>query len=513
MSYPIFRRVLITWGLSFLLCVGGAVLLLRGLQPETALAQTGQSDAAFSGYLPLMERGVQAFSYAADVADYVTLPDDFPTITVTATASDTAEGYIFLSNHHKFWTRSKPYLLIMDDRGDPVFYRRMNPGQPAHDFKLQPNGLLTYWDAATGKHYALDETYTIVEVLEPQNGLVGDFHEFQILPNGHKIFYVWQTYKRDMSGIVEGGQTNATVLGTIFQEVDTDDNVVFEWEGLDHIPLTDSWASLTGPVVDYIHTNSIEVDFDGHWIMSSRNTNEVTKINRQTGELIWRMGGKANEFTFVDDELAPFTIQHDARRLENGNLLIFDNRLADFSRAVEYAVDEVAKTATLVWEYRAPQGSRGRIMGNAQRLPNGNTLVNLGSASPMITEVRPDGSEVFQLTLEENIFTYRAFRSPWVGRPQTVPKLVVTRDEAFEITLRYSWNGATEVAAYAIYGDLTESPKTLLTVQPKLGFETTTVLRDMGDGSYNFRVMPLDAEGNQLVGDLSLLETVGVELP
>lgn len=81
---------------------------------------------------------------------------------------------------------------------------------------------------------------------------------------------------------------------------------------------------------------------------------EITKINRQTGEIIWRLGGKNNQFTFINNTTG-FSHQHAIRRLPNENITLFDNRnfpSLQFSSAVEYELDEQNKNATLLWEYR-----------------------------------------------------------------------------------------------------------------------------------------------------------------
>jgi hypothetical protein len=60
-----------------------------------------------------------------------------------------------------------------------------------------------------------------------------------------------------------------------------------------------------------------------------------------------------------------------------------------------------------------------------------------------------------------------------------------------------SWNGATEIGSYAVYGGNQPEPTTLLTTVPKDGFETV-VSFDYSDpeGLYRYyRVMPLDREG------------------
>ena len=68
----------------------------------------------------------------------------------------------------------------------------------------------------------------------------------------------------------------------------------------------------------------MEIHSEGNLIISTRNFNEITKISRQTGEIIWRLGGEKNQFQFINDNRG-FGRQHSARVLSNGNLAIFDN--------------------------------------------------------------------------------------------------------------------------------------------------------------------------------------------
>ena len=83
---------------------------------------------------------------------------------------------------------------------------------------------------------------------------------------------------------------------------------------------------------------------------------EITKIDRYSGDIIWRMGGKNNQFTFVNEseEFAPlyFMWQHDVRRLSTGHITLFDVgeiNVRPWSRVVEYELNESNKTATIVW--------------------------------------------------------------------------------------------------------------------------------------------------------------------
>ena len=439
---------------------------------------------------------------------YVTAPADFPKLSVTSPAAGTANGYVFLSNFIVDFrgftvTHSQPYLLILDNKGDPVFYRHMSTAVPAIDFKKQPNGLLTYTEWGDEFFYALDDSYNIVKTFRAGNGYRVDLHDLQILPNEHALILIYDNQRVDMSQFVPGGNPNAIVAGLVIQELDVDGNVVFQWRSWDHFDFTDSKVDLTANVIDYVHGNAIELDFDGNLLLSSRSLDEITKIDRQTGEIIWRLGGKKNEFTFIDDP-DPFFSQHDIRRLPNGNITLFDNRSQrdstyTYSRAVEYELDEIAKTAKFVWEYRGDDLALG--MGNAQRLPNGNTMIGWGAANPALTEVKPNGDKALEITfapLEDPLLrqsSYRAFRSTWVGNPQTTPYLIVKNEIPGITSLYYSWNGATEISAYEVYVGEESDQLMLFLTQVKTGFETQTLIADAQEKYCLFKIMPLDKQG------------------
>ena len=149
---------------------------------------------------------------------------------------------------------------------------------------------------------------------------------------------------------------------------------------------------------------------------------EITKIDRTTGNTIWRMGGKNNQFTFVNDSIG-YSHQHAIRRLANGNFTLFDNgnfHTPAFSRALEYQVDEVNKTATLVWQYRNNPDYVSAAMGYVQRLSNGNTLIGWGDCSTTVTEVTSGGKKVYEMSLPNEVVSYRAYRYQWnVGATAT----------------------------------------------------------------------------------------------
>jgi len=226
-----------------------------------------------------------------------------------------------------------------------------------------------------------------------------------------------------MDSVVVGGHPSASVRGLLIQELDANKNVVFQWRSWDHFDITDgavsNYVSLTDSVIDYVHGNAVEVDFDGHILLSSRHMNEITKINRQTGDIIWRFGPNAvhNDFSMVNDTRG-FSHQHDVRRLPNGHITLFDNGnflSPAYSRVLEYELDEINMVATLVWEYRHTPDIDSPAMGGAQRRATGGTMIGWGmtATAPQVTDIHADGSTAYELGFDAGTFTYRAFRFPW----------------------------------------------------------------------------------------------------
>jgi hypothetical protein len=335
-----------------------------------------------------------------------------PNISVTV-ATATSPGYLFLSD--LIWsTTSIPALLILRNDGSQVFARDLPAN--GYDFKPQPNGMLTYYDDDSQTFLVMDQTCTVVDTIQCGNGYSTDPHELQILPNGHALLLGVDPEVVDMSALTPGGYQAAQVVGYIIQELDQSKNVVFQWRSWDHYTITDAeHLDLTAGWIDYVHGNSIDVDTDGNLLFSSRHLNEITKINRQTGAIIWRLGGANNQFTFVNDSIG-FSYQHAVRRNPNGNITLFDNgdfHEPSFSRAVEYAINESAKTVTLVWQYRNTPDAFGFAMGYVERMENGNTLIGWGAGNPTITEVTPAGTKVFEMTFDPGVYSYRAFRYEW----------------------------------------------------------------------------------------------------
>jgi hypothetical protein len=359
------------------------------------------------------------------------LPANFPGITTTV-YDETAigDGYVFLAVAAEVEGIGY-YLLILDNDGTPVRYKEL-PDDYAYDFKVQPNGLITYAQfishhSYTGGgdviHMVMDRDLNIIDSVQMGNGYIAEAHDFQMLPNGHYLLFGYYLTPVDMSAYVKDGKPDALVSGGIVQELDADKNVVFQWRSWDHYDFEGyNWGRFaTRDIVSEFHLNTINLDVDENIFLGTPQW--VKKIDRQTGEILWHLGGDENEFSFIgvdSTEAVAHFGGHNFHRLPDGHVLLYDNGDRQGTRSSqihEYILDEANRTAEHVWTWTPPELIAGWHRGNAQRLPNGNTMIGWGGGRgdpiPTCTEVAPDGAKVFELYFDDPaIESYRAFRFP-----------------------------------------------------------------------------------------------------
>jgi hypothetical protein len=366
--------------------------------------------------------------------------------------------------------------LILDNTGQPVWFRPVGTeAMDVMDFKLQRYGgepVLTWWEGehtgyGQGEYVLMDASYREVARVRAGNGLQGDHHEFIISPEDTALFTIYHEVPMDLSDM--GGEADSTVLDGIVQEVDIETGeVLFEWHSLDHVGIDESYAK----PYDYFHINSIAVDKDDNLLVSSRTTFTVYKIDRKTGEIIWRFGGKKSDFEMGAGTRTAY--QHDARRQRDGTITIFDNRNEnkdDQSRGIVVELDEGAMKATLVREYTHPDKVLSATQGNVQVLENGNVFVGWGS-EPVLSEFDHAGGLLFSADFPAESESYRAFRFLWEGRPQDEPAIAAEAVAGEKVTVYASWNGATEVADWEVLAGPGPDRLQPVGTAPRKGFET-----------------------------------------
>jgi len=363
------------------------------------------------------------------------LPSDMPKINVI-TKNNPCDGYIFINQFHL--SNSNPnstnYIAILNNDGFPVYYKKSN--NQIINFKYFETNTnqkrYSYNDNTLGKIIVMDENFNEIKQLEllPNNGhgaIRTDNHDFVYFNDYHYILPAYVN-RPGVNMNAYGGANSVELIDFAFQEI-VNGQVIFEWnsanfpEFLQHTDPIYYNQFATRPKVDYFHFNSITIDpNDNNFIVSARHMNQIYKINRTSGQIMWRFGGSNDDFNLTENKI--ISHPHHATILTNGNLLLFDNgvtKTPQQSRLVEFAIDENNFTATIVNQY-TETGRYFDIMGSAQKLQNGNYFIGWGgnitsqvnANKSDITEVNANGNIVLDMSFSNNpnsfTYSYRALK-------------------------------------------------------------------------------------------------------
>ncbi len=449
-----------------------------------------------------------------------------PVIVVTASAADLGAGLLFLT------PRSGPGPIIVDNAGSPVWIRPV-PGKQTLNLRMgsyRGAPVLTWWEGTItrgtgqGEYVILDASYREVARVQAQNGLRGDLHEFILSPQNTALFgaYADRPVPPAFAGTLPTpppspsptlADSNLPALyESIIQEVDVETGkLLFEWHSADHIGLDETYAIPSNDQsFDYFHLNSIDVEPDGNLLISARHTCALYKIDRTTGEVIWRLGGKKSDFVMGPG--TEFLWQHDARRHADGTITVFDDGSngknppsEPQSRGLRLAVDETAMTVARVREYTHEPSILAKSQGSVQTLENGDVLVGWGD-QPNFTEFRVDGTVAFDARLPDGASSYRALRFEWPGRGDGAPAVAGVAVDGGSSAVYASWNGANDVASWKVLAGDTATALTVVASAKRTGFETAIPVS--GRPAY-VAVRALDVAGQTLGESQAVaLETV-----
>ncbi len=318
------------------------------------------------------------------------LPPDLPVW--TAGGPDPSPGFVLFA--------AGRYVVVIDNTGRVVWYRAFENGaglnvmaQPTGRFVARPQtpgpGDIALW-------VEMDVLGNVTRTFGCARGLAARFHDLISEPDGSYWILCDEVRTLDLSAM--GGLPAARVTGTVVQHVAADGTLLWEWSAFDHFDLTDlDPAERTGPSVNWTHGNALDFDAWGNLILSFRSLGEVTKVNPTTGRILWRLGGRRNEFNFVGTTIPAFSRQHGVRVSYPDRLLLLDNVGDPTESRVElYAIDERERTATLVHQRGAGPGVVTPIGGSVQQLHGDRVLAAFGTAGRVV-EYDADGRIVWSI--------------------------------------------------------------------------------------------------------------------
>jgi arylsulfate sulfotransferase len=240
-----------------------------------------------------------------------------------------------------------------------------------------------------------------------------DLHDFILLSDDHYIGMAY--YEKQVSNIPNSFNPapGIRVIAPVIQEIKNGE-VVWQWDATNYPELYSESVegnnySNSAVVSDYLHINSMAIDpKDGNLVCSFRNANLILKINRTTGAIMWRLGGKNSDFPLT--EAQEFLRQHHASFVDDGStLLLFDNGEINerpLSRILEFRLDEASRKVTSYISFNI-SGDFAQYMGSVQK--RGDTYFIGGGSAKYIMEVdRLTGLKYFEMTLQKA--SYRSLK-------------------------------------------------------------------------------------------------------
>ncbi|MDA8297510.1 MAG: arylsulfotransferase family protein [Actinomycetota bacterium] len=480
---PISRRSVLGWGAAAAAAFIGR--LPARLGPFASRLTSGTRTTARTG-LPVLQSSPPARN--GSIHRFRSRPDLAPAaIDVAIDRGGQDPGLIFLDSQGGIADEGP---MIVDGAGELVWFHRVSADprsltNRAFNLRVQRwrnAPVLTWFDGSVasghgnGQDVIMDTSYNEIARVDAGDGCSDDLHAFFLTDRGTALVTCYPLEYGDLSSV--GGGTNDPYISGVVQEIDVATGaVLFEWRSDQHVAFGESYAPFThGAPWDYFHVNSIDVARDGNLLISARCTWAVYKVQRQSGEIMWRLGGKKSDFAIGPG--AHFAWQHDVNEQRDGSFTVFDNGAGDYrseptSRALVLNVDERTRRVSLKHQYGHPRAPlQAGALGSVQTLPGGHLFVGWGIEAAY-TEFDASGKPVLDARIAgEGVQSYRAFRSLWSARPSEHPALAVAPAGRGALLIYASWNGATEVTHWLVLGGSHPSAMAPLGVAARRGFET-----------------------------------------
>ncbi len=309
-------------------------------------------------------------------------------------------SFLMISVDHGDYTYGPPYWIeIVDRDGRIVWYRET------------PDDLMTLYPTVSrdGTHVWWDES-DIFGILASDPRVVRQTLDGR--------WSVSQTLADMGQAIAEGPDDSwfyerrgASPVGVV--QAFSDGSAVTVWDCA-------AWGSARGLSTNDCKLNACNWDEGRDTVLaSSFYTDTVFEVAVGTGEVVRQMGqSTVGEPYAFDPPGDVFDYQHYPHWLDNGNLLVSTHVPGNYGVQVagEYAVDDATHTLRRVWSYTSTDRFATQL-GEANRLPNGNTLQGYGQDGA-VREVTTDGAVVWDAAWPKDPSGYRV-----VGHATLIPDL------------------------------------------------------------------------------------------
>jgi Arylsulfotransferase (ASST) len=396
-------------------------------------------------------------------------------------------------------------LMILNPAGQLLWWRQLPENDAAGALELtsyEGKTALSWWQGRVtevangeGEGIIANTNYETIATVKAGNGYAEDIHEFNVTPEG-------TAYIDAYTAVCTPTCSEATppVQEGVIQEIDIHTGLVmWEWHAMSEVPTSASEVIPSAGVFDAYHLNAVQLLPENKLLVSMRDTSAIYEIDKNTGAILWTLGGKKNQFKRSAG--LEFFFQHDPK-LEGKKLTLFGNEAGPpvhaLSRGLILHLNIAAKKASLAREFKRPEKTLSPSEGSVQALKHGDVMVGFGATRYMAefsskTEgPGKKGTELFEAQLPLGDGTYRVQRYPWTATPNTLPAIAAVRESPTQVNVFASWNGATTVASWQVLAGASPSSLTPVAPVPWSGFETQIAVPG---SATTFEVRALNSKG------------------
>jgi hypothetical protein len=332
------------------------------------------------------------------------------------------------------------------------------PGRGLEGFVVLDTTTMEPVDTLTGADFSFDSIYQPI-----------DNHEYEEDAHGNRLFFSNVKTRMDIRCL--SGNPADTLVTAIVQYIvvlDSANAIKMLWNPLQHLsPCEMHWEFRNGSTnyanaLNWSHGNSLRWANDGNILYSFRHIG-IGKINSETGEIMFKLGGKDSVNAIPLPDSIGYSMQHDFYQRPDGKYSVFSNGFEaylPYMEGVVYDIDEVHKTVALAGRFRPHPDCISRALGGLDTY-NGMYFLNRGmhfcaSYNQVINIVDiADHSTVADIYGPQMNFSYRAHPTAWniSRRPSiTVQGMLLMTDSIAGLD-HYTWYKVDDTSAVAVgYG-------------------------------------------------------------
>lgn len=334
------------------------------------------------------------------------LPDNLLAINKNKIDTTLFDGYILLQRFFKQGAN-----VLIDREGDIVWYHLYDTAVRRAFSWTANNTILAIYDSARIVETDLLGNRLLDLDLEKLGLPYKVHHEVFYDPAGDIVTITHDSARYDLRKF--GGTNNQYLTADGILVLSKKGEVRWTWNLLEaenptrfsgKIDLKGNWG----------HANSIALDSQGNYLISLRDFNQVWKVDKKSGAVLWKMGEQGDmRISAKEDQ---FIRQHSAHFNPRGELMLFDNgdfKIRPSSRVMSYKINEGNHTAEAVIRVTLPRALSSYRMCSAGYLAPGKYLVCTTRKNATITIVNDNGDVLWNVVADHA--SYRAYhiRNPF----------------------------------------------------------------------------------------------------